>query len=183
VWTDYDLEVEEVLQGDNQVDHKTVSFAGGEAEGRAAGITGVPRLEVGRRYVFFLMADGIPWPTPTVGWGQGIFEVVPERSRQEPEVLVSYDGEPLELTDNGLRRGGRVRRTEVWLKLPEARDPLRGSREAEPVVLNAEGKEIEQPLRAAEPKAVPLVDRPFATLHDLRRFVLGELQEDHGKPR
>lgn len=177
VWTDYDLQVEEVLVGDIQLGRKTLSFAGGQSGGQEIGITGVPRLEVGKRYVFFLLSDGTPWATPTVGWGQGIFEIVPERSSQEPEVLVSYDGEPLEAGPEGLRRGNFVIRTEQWIELPEAPSLRRMPREAEPEVLNADGKRIEQPPQALEPRILPLDQRSFASLDQLRNFVAGRIGE------
>lgn len=179
VWTDYELAVEEVLLGADQSAPKTLSFAGGRSGNDEVGITGVPRLEVGKRYVLFLLADGTPWATPTVGWGQGIFEIVPEGSTQEPEVLVSYDGEPLEIGPNGLRRGDFVLRKDQWIELPEAPGLRRSSREPEPVVLNADGKRIEQPARAPERQALPLDQRSFATLDQLRSFVAAEIEEDN----
>jgi len=179
VWTDYELEVEEVLLGADPPARKTLSFAGGQSGSHEVGITGVPRLEVGKRYVLFLLADGTPWAAPTVGWGQGIFEIVPEGSTQEPEVLVSYDGEPLEIGPNGLRRGDFVLRKDQWIELPEAPGLRRSSMEPEPVVLNADGKRIEQPPRAPERQALSLDQRSFATLDQLRSFVAAEIEEDN----
>jgi len=178
VWTDYQLEVEEVLLGADQPEVKTLSFAGGEAAGKEVGITGVPRLGVGRRYVLFLLPSGTPWATPTVGWAQGIFEVVPRRSTEEGEVLISYDGEPLEMTSGGLRRGGLVRRTDDWIGPFEAPASSRAERELEPVVLDADGNRVEQPPPSPEPEVMRLDQRSFASLDQLRDFLLGIIEED-----
>lgn len=179
VWTDYELRIEEVLLGADLPARKTLSFAGGQSGGHEVGITGVPRLELGKRYVLFLLADGTPWATPTVGWGQGIFEIVPARSDREPEVLVSYDGEPLEIGARGLRRGDFVLRKDQWIELPAAPNRRQLTREPEPVVLNADGKAIAQPPRAPELRALPLDQRSFATLDHLRSFVAAKIEEDN----
>ena len=180
MWTDYELEVEEDLLGVIQPGPRTLSFAGGVSGGIEVGIIGVPHLEVGGRYVLFLLPEGTPWATPTVGWGQGIVEIIPKRSSKEPEVLVSYDGELLEVTPTGLRRGDFVRRENDWIELPATQDPLRSSREAEPMVLDADGKEIEQLPQALKREIVPLDQRSHATLDQLHSFVLDEIQEDTG---
>ena len=180
VWTDYQLQVEEELKGEDHPALRALSFAGGVAEGREFGITGVPRLDVGKRYVLFLLPDGQPWATPTVGWGQGIFEIVPQRSSEQPEVLVSYDGEPLEMTSAGCRRGSLVRRNDYWIELFDAQESTRSEREAEPVVLDADGNRIAQPPQVPEPDPLPLDQRSFASLDQLRKFILGEIKEDIG---
>lgn len=189
VWTDYQIEVEEVLQGVNPTTLTTLSFAGGETAGKSVGIAGVPRLQVGGRYVFFLLHGQTPWATPTVGWGQGIFEIVPQQSFSEPEVLVSYDGEPLEISPGGLRRGDLVRRNDRWIEIPEATDGLSGldrllqQRENVPVVLNPDGKPIDQSPDTLGAEAKRLDQRSFASLDQLRGFIRGEVQQDPGAQR
>lgn len=182
VWTDYALEVEEVLLGESPQPPATISFAGGSTAGRDVGITGVPRLKPGHRYVLFLLQEGVPWATPTVGWGQGIFEIVPSLSGQASEALVSYDGELLEATPAGIRRGPRVVHTVEGLELAAPRVPHGSPREAEPVVFDAEGEIVEQRPQAPTPAPTPLAQRSFASLERLRQFVRREIEEDTEGP-
>ncbi|HVT03221.1 MAG TPA: hypothetical protein VHL58_07555, partial [Thermoanaerobaculia bacterium] len=71
VWTDYQVRVRETLKGTDTGALMTVSFAGGQAGGLDVGLSDVPSLEIGKRYVLFLQSGQLH-PTPTVGWGQGL---------------------------------------------------------------------------------------------------------------
>jgi hypothetical protein len=178
VWTDYQVQVNETLAGDPSEGTRTISFAGGYAKGLEVGIADVPRLQVGKRYVLFLLPEGRPWATPTIGWGQGIFELITDPSAAV-ESLVSYDGEPLELTASGIRRGARIgarNRESGVLVVGDNAD--REPKEAEPMALDPYGNVIEQPPRPVPETVVTPKEGELASLDDLRRFVRGELPED-----
>jgi hypothetical protein len=180
VWTDYRIAVSETMRGAPRGAQITVSFAGGRHGSLDVGIAGVPVLEEGRTYVLFLGEEG-PYPTPTVGWGQGLFkvsEVSVEGVRKA--VLISHDHEPLELTPGGrIRRGGKVEvRGGVLHALPEARQlSPETPRQTDPVGLNADGSPASPAATGRVAANPPLAQRSFASLEDLRRFVSGQIEE------
>jgi len=74
VWTDYQIEVSDVLAGRDPGSLTTLSFAGGDTDGLSIGVPGVPQLRAGDHYVFFIEPRpdaSKPALVPTVGWGQG----------------------------------------------------------------------------------------------------------------
>jgi len=182
-WTDYEVSVSDHLKGRDPGTRTTVSFAGGTVGELSVGIAGVPRLDVGGTYVFFIQ-EGTRRPTATIGWGQGLFRV--ERvdiGGAARDLLVSYDGEPLEMTASGrISRGAavRVENGTVWeasLRL----DPAT-ARMPDPAFTSADGAPIAQSPRA-ERSETPLLERNWATLDDLRSFVEGKIEAERGGAR
>jgi hypothetical protein len=174
VWTDYTVRIHSTLKGQSP-SVTIVSFAGGQAGGVDIGIHGIPTLERGETYVFFLSGKEDA-PMPTVGWGQGLYkmtEVV--RGEVSETLLISVDGEPLELSASGRLRRGRPVGVRDMAMVALSSAPREGQvRAAEPVVTTVDERVIEQPARhpeAAEDDSL----RTFATLSDLRRFIRGEL--------
>lgn len=183
VWTDYEISVSEHLKGTDPGPRTRVSFAGGTAGDLTIGIPGVPRLEAGDTFVFFIQ-KGTRHPTATVGWGQGLYRVARVNLGGTPrDLLVSYDGEPLQIGFDGrLTRGPSVRieNGSIWdasLRL----DP-RSARMADPVMTAADGTAIPQ-TRTAAPEVVPIHERHWATLDDLRAFVDGRIEASRGGQR
>jgi len=183
VWTDYEISVSEHLRGTDPGIRTTVSFAGGTAGHLSIGIPGVPHLTVGDTYIFFLQ-EGTLRPAATVGWGQGLFRV--ERvdlGGTMRNIIVSYDGEPLQMTPDGtLARGAlvRVENGGVW-DLSLLRDPS-SPRMPDPVFTDGSGRAVERQATPV-PQATPLLERHFATLDDLRMFVDGRIAADRGGQR
>ena len=182
-WTDYEISVAEHLSGTDPGVRTTVSFAGGTVGELSVGIAGVPRLEVGATYVFFLQ-DGSRRPTATLGWGQGLYRV--ERvdlGGTSRDLLVSYDGEPLQMTPDGrITRGPavRVEGGSVWAASLR-RDP-KTARMGDPAFTAADGSAIPQPSRSVS-EATPLLERNWATLDDLRSFLDGSVEAARGGSR
>lgn len=90
VWTDYRVRVAEVVRGRQHAGEVlTLPFAGGRAGGLDVGFDGVPRLEIGRRYLLFL--DDAPGrPVPAIGWTQGLFRRETKEGRSR---WISLDGD------------------------------------------------------------------------------------------
>ena len=108
-WSDYQIQIREMLKGEFQSSFITLSFADGGPDGSGGGLVGVPKLEVGREYLFFL--ESTPnVPCPTIGWQQGIFvEAVDPLLQGNQRVLVSLEGDPLWIDEmGGIVRGDRV---------------------------------------------------------------------------
>lgn len=183
VWTDYQLRVNETLKGSDAGALMTVSFAGGQAGGLDIGLSDVPSLTVGKRYVLFLQS-GVLHPTPTVGWGQGLFRV--ERVGQgstSRTVIVSDDGEPLEIDAAGrLTRGPRVVIRGGAMTSATSVEPNSAVRKmAEPTALNADGSPAPLVRRVEPAKAAP--QHTFATMSQLRKFAAGKLEAARPKSR
>ena len=180
VWTDYEISVSEHLGGTDPGERTVVSFAGGAAEGMVIHIPGVPQLEVGQTWVFFLQ-EGTRKVAATVGWGQGLFRI----SRVSLEgrtldLLVSWDGEALEMTPDGrIARGPLVRIDDGALHESPLGHMPDSTRMPEPVFTSSTGKVLPR-IPVAEPEAVPLAQRQFATLDDLRLFVSGKIEPAGG---
>jgi hypothetical protein len=93
--TDLVLEDVELLWSDSpDFIPYTLTFTGGELEGRGMAVYGMPAWPIGQRAVYFVQGDGQSEACPTVGWGQGLFLV-------EPDGLITLDGERLALTPGG----------------------------------------------------------------------------------
>lgn len=189
VWTDYRVTIEELLlgaPGSSAAATTTISFAGGRHGALDVGILGVPQLEVGQRYVLFLLVRD-HYPSATVGWGQGIYKVVEiSMDAARRTVLLSYDRQPLELdADGALFRGSPiVVSDEGWQALSMRREDFDTSPKApDPLVLDAAGKAIPQVLDSPHTSAVPVADRHFVDLSHLRQFLSGDLQESHAAGR
>lgn len=180
VWTDYDIAVEETLLGAALATTTTVSFAGGQYGARHVGILGVPSLERGQRYILFLLPKA-NYPSATIGWAQGIYRFTDVHTDAERHtVLISQDGQPLELDDAGaLFRGSPVAIGDQGLQaLSTRRANLDAARKAsEPSVMNASGQPIPQISSSPQTSAVPVSNRKFADVDHLKRFLKGELQE------
>jgi len=178
VWTDYEIQVEEVLLGNTDDETVTISFAGGEAGGLSIGVTGVPRLVNGNRYVLFLLPDN-NFVSATIGWGQGVYELKDvELDGEKLAVLISYDGEPLELSpQNELLRSQVVAVDGDRLQLRPGGQSRRELRASEPKILDADGNPVVQPAPVPVSPPLPLNQRQFASLGDLRLFVSGDLSE------
>jgi len=167
VWTDYEINVEETLLGAEKDKRIMVSFAGGTDGDLSIGIVGIPRLQQGKRYVLCLFPQGT-FASATVGWGQGIFFVVDTTiDSHSRTVLISYDHEPLEVDPTGkLLRGARVAVADGALRtLPTQRSDIEMSpRASEPVVYDAEGKQIPRAPVQREAPVARVTERRFATL-------------------
>jgi hypothetical protein len=174
VWTDYEIAVEATLHGPDQGNRTVVSFAGGAAGGLDLGIEEMPTLEAGQRYVLFLMPQG-DFASGTVGWGQGIYQVVQaEVGRRARQLLVSADGESLALNATGkLERGPAVEVIDGTLR-QRPTDRAAYDLEAQaphPVTTDAHGHPVPQPGPAAPQSLRTVAEPDFATLEDLRRFL------------
>ena len=94
VWTDYRARIADVLRGPGAAGEEiTLPFAGGRFGGFDAGIAGVPRLDIGSRYLIFL--DDAPGrPVPAIGWSDGIFHMRADRviSLTEEQQLDGHSG-------------------------------------------------------------------------------------------
>jgi len=185
VWTDYTVRVEEVLVGEPMIGSElTLSFAGGTTATHSIEVVGVPRLEAGERYVFFLRGDEAPYLTPTVGFDQGIYHQLDVDFGGKPtRILISPRGFPLELADGGrIFRGDRATlnsRGEGPPALVEAPPPLpEDEREEAPDAFDAAGVLVPPPpsegpqAQAAKPRA-----RRFASLSELAAFARRRIQE------
>jgi hypothetical protein len=173
VWTDYRVDVQKTLLGRDRGTAITVSIAGGRYGNIDIGVAGAPELEIGETYVLFLQQDR-PYAVPMVGWGQGLFRVreasVAGKSRT---VLISQDGEPLEIQDGKLRRGPQAEVRQG--KLVQLSNAERSLRQAEPVGRNADGTAAPAAPPAEIAKAAPAA-RP-ATLDELQSFLSRKLPE------
>lgn len=155
VWTDYTVEIDEVLRGTAREERMTISIGGGNAPERPMIVAGAPRLTVGETYVLFLAARGEkPLLVPTVGWGEGVFHVV---RGEDGETLISADGERLEVA------GGQL-----VTSPPAARGRRRAA--AQPIARNADGTEARRSPAAVRTAAASDSRRP-ATVADLRAMV------------
>ena len=175
VWTDYTVRVDEVLSGTAVTGNVTISVAGGEAPERPVIVAGAPRLVLGEAYVFFLEPHGRkPLLVPTVGWGQGIYQLV--RTSEGREALVSADGEPLEIVaEEKLHRGAAVVVTDGRIEPRERRaieaHGQRGAAAAQPVARNADGSLVTM-VPVQRPSVAAMSAQPrFATMKELREFV------------
>jgi len=179
VWTDYQIEVSDVLAGRDPGSLTTLSFAGGDTDGLSIGVPGVPQLRAGDHYVFFIEPRpdaSKPALVPTVGWGQGLYRIVRVNEREKSTTaLVSADGEPLEIAaDGSLRRGSAVSVAgdTIVEPAPAIRDGVKVQRTS---METPDG--VVRPITAtpevAQPATPPV--RTFATFDDLRLFVQGHM--------
>ena len=199
LWTDYTIAVEETLAGSPRStddrgtndrstnDRITVSFAGGELQGQRVGILHAPTLIVGERYVLFLLPDR-PYAVPTVGWGQGIYRIVDaeldSQDQDQRQVLISADGEPLEIDSGKLTRGPKLQMEQtasghMRLRLPPAQTLGRSDyfqKADSPTVFDADGNQRSLSPTAASPqrRIIRPAQREFATLDNLRTFIQAE---------
>jgi hypothetical protein len=177
VWRDYQIEVTESFAGTDLGPSTIVSFAGGTVGGLSIGIAGSPYLEIGQHYLFFIQS-GKDHPTATVGWGQGLYRIEKVIIDNQPaQILVSYDGEPLELSGDGrLTRGPsiEVRNGIVSDRAASSREEL-GTRVYATTFVSADGAVIPQPRPAAQSEAAVRPARTFATIDDVRLFIQRKL--------
>ena len=161
----------------------TVSFAGGQAGGLDVGLSDVPSLEIGKRYVLFLQ-PGELHPTPTVGWGQGLFRVeqVVDGAANRT-VIVSDDGDPLEIDAAGrLTRGPRVViRGGAMSAAAKVEPAVALHKMPEPIALNADGSPA--PVVAHVEGVKAPIQHHFATMSQLRMFATGRLEAARPKSR
>lgn len=172
VWTDYQVRVVESLRGSRSAGElTTLTFAGGQAGGLDLGVGGVPKLATGRRYVFFIDArEGRA--VPTIGWGQGLFTVEQITGKTPGQALISMEGEPLEVREGKLTRGGRVSVSGGRL-LPLA-EQQKSKRLTVSRKYNGDGSK-----RTLSPRPnVAGTTARLATLSDLRAFVNGAMTEE-----
>lgn len=182
IWTDYEVAVAESFKGARD-GRTTVSFAGGTVGSESISVPGVPELEVGGHYVFFLL-PGSRRPSATIGWGQGLFRVTRVNlGDTAKDLLVSYDGEPLQMSPDGAIERGPLVEIEngaIW-DAALRQDPSSG-RMADPVVTSSTGAVIPQ-ARHEVARPAPLAERQFATIDDLRNFVRGQIASSRGGER
>lgn len=189
VWTDYLLSVQETLKGTLTGAETIVSFAGGETSTLSVGISGIPRLSLGVRYVLFLLPDN-DYVSATIGWGQGIYTVEQVASGSgTTSLLVDFDGQPLELDSQreifrGIPitvRNGQI--TDKYNQSSSSTTIIRGPKAPDPIVLDVQGEEVTQPAAVPEPSPPSVSQRTYATLNDLRLFVAGQLLESQSGER
>lgn len=175
VWTDYQIAVEATLHGPDQGARAVVSFAGGAAGGLDVGIAEMPSLEVGQRYVLFLMPEG-DFASGTVGWGQGIYHVVEATvGSKARQLLISADGESLAIGPTGrLERGPAVEVIDGALRQKPteraAYDPEAPA--SAPVTTDTHGHPVPQPGPGVASESLrPAAPPDFANLDDLREFL------------
>ncbi len=75
IWTDYHLKVSEWYKGSGD-DDLTISFAGGEIDGRSIAVSETIRLTKGKEYIVFGYDSSKHYSSPTVGVSQGVFQVI-----------------------------------------------------------------------------------------------------------
>lgn len=162
------LQIERTLKGVVAEAKLTLRLAGGEVGGEVFTVEGMPRFEMGHRYVLFV-ADNGRAAVPIVGWTQGQLELV-KHPRSGEEILLDTNGQALA----GLRAG-------VW-RLADInldRDELIVAEEAPAVVV------LEQEGVVIEPVSAPL--RPAAraaaaVLADLERLVAQRVGKAGSRP-
>jgi hypothetical protein len=186
VWTDYRISVSEHLLGENPGTAAIISFAGGTKGDVSVGIHGMPRLDIGKTYVFFVRPDrpdGGSYINGTIGWGQGLYRIERvELDGKTQDLLVSYDGEPLEMSDDGrIRRGPHVKIEEGRVVDIRARRADGVTRASDPTFTTPSGKPI--PQHWTSRSEAPVRQRNFATLEDLRAFVEGRIEAVTSSPR
>lgn len=160
--TDYAIAVTETLYG-TVPDVTTVTYIGGPAQW----VEGVPRIEIGRDYVFFRTRQ--PNNT-TVGWGQGIYRIdTANVDGVDRKILISGDGESLVMKNGALARGRRVTVTAGKIVPLVAPPPEIVQQAVEGVAVNADGTPAKRAPRVTRTSA-PAVET-FATVDDLRTFV------------
>jgi hypothetical protein len=186
VWTDYQVKVLETLAGtDATGGTTTLSFAGGKAGGLDVGISDVPMLEQGKTYLFFLQkSDNKHYPTPTVGWGQGLFHMETATiDGAKKNIFISYEGQALQIRDGKLARGARVEVANgnvVNARQHDSEIP-EPKRMGNPIILNADGTVAAAQIQRKSITATP--QRTFATLDQVRDFVHGKLDAEQPRPR
>lgn len=179
VWTDYQIEVSETFAGHDPGTITTLSFAGGTTDELSIGVPGVPQLRVGDHYVFFIEPRpdaSKPALMPTVGWGQGLFRIVRvNEGTASTTALVSADGEPLEISSDGLLTRGPyvgVSNDRIVEPEPSAREGVRVQKTSMETPDGAV-RMLEATPEIAAPVVPPV--RTFATFDDLRLFVQGHM--------
>lgn len=182
VWTDYEVAVSETLAGRDPGPRTRVSFAGGTVPELSIGIPGVPELREGDHYVFFiepkLDSPKAMMVMPTVGWGQGLYRMARvETDDGSRIVLVSVDGEPLELSQDGrLARGAHVRIANGRVIEPETAIRDGAGTRMRPSYFESPDGMVRPIAQSPAPAAVAVrTARTFATFDDLRLFVQGRL--------
>ena len=176
VWTDYEIEVSETLAGRNPGARTTLSFGGGTVPGLSIGIPGMPKLNEGEHYVFFIeprLDASKPAFMPTVGWSQGLYRIVRvDGSENARTALVSADGETLEISSDGrLTRGAVVNIVEG--RIVETQTPVRegvGIRVRPTSVENPDGTVTPFVATPRTEQATVRAARNLATFDDLRLF-------------
>lgn len=182
VWTDYEIAVQETLAGQERESPTVVSFAGGQYGSSSIGVVGIPQLEQGERYVLFLLPEN-NFVSATVGWGQGIFRSVDIDANSDSQtVLISYDGEPLQVNpQEQLFRGSPVKvQNESLVPLPSRRlSTPEDVSEMDPIVYDAKGNVIPQPPSESESNVAAVAERHFATIDDVRSFLNTKNKENN----
>lgn len=143
------IKVERLLKGSTGESELTLRLAGGDLGDEVIEVDGVPRFELGRRYLLFV-ADNGRAAVPLVGWVQGRLEMVRHPLSGE-EIVVDHLGRAVA----GLSRG-------AWASSSLAMSPegfLASSPEPGVTILDAEGVKISaiEPQPLAEPLAASAV--------------------------
>ncbi len=66
-----------------------ITYAGGDAEGKRMRVCGMPKFEIGQRYLLFAQDDGKRYFNPIVGESQGFFKVVRDKRLQTDYILTA----------------------------------------------------------------------------------------------
>jgi hypothetical protein len=124
-----------------------MSFAGGTVDGKSILVPDSPRLEVGKTYVLFGLANEKSF-APTVGHEQGVFRILSDKGKGK-DYVVDYFGNLLETMADGRVVRGRL----VDLKAGDRLVFIEQKKGAEvtapdPVVRDAKGNVVPQPKAA-----------------------------------
>lgn len=119
VFTISRFDVNQVVAGEPPITDISLRVIGGDRDGLQVNVPGAPRFGQGRKYLLFVTREFENGFRTTVGWQQGVMEVM-KPSANEPELVVSSPG-MAEVFDRELKTmRGHEKPNISGLKLEEA---------------------------------------------------------------
>ncbi|MCH9647152.1 MAG: hypothetical protein K0U98_02870 [Deltaproteobacteria bacterium] len=88
------FQVDELFKGMVEGTEVTLAFEGGELGGEIFEVIGMPKFEVGGKYLLFVRTNGSRGGCPILGWGQGKLDFL-SHPFTGTEMLVDYRGAPV----------------------------------------------------------------------------------------
>lgn len=85
------FDVQQTIAGKGELQDLSIRVIGGDREGFDVHVPGAPRFETGKKYLLFVTKEFDNGFRTTVGWKQGVMEVL-KPSAHEPEVVASPPG-------------------------------------------------------------------------------------------